>query len=81
MDFNFRSSGRSYLQFFYLSHILCSCTHQYWCDDVLDGFWGLGGGCQSDTGSETVPGQIFATIILAVWGSFTNIAKMCTPRK
>ena len=37
-DFYFRSSGRSNLQFFYLAHILCSCTHQYECDDVLDGF-------------------------------------------
>ena len=37
------------------SHILC----QYECDDVLDGFWGPGDGYRSDTGSETVPGQIF----------------------
>ena len=35
---------------------------QYECDDVLDGFGGPGDGCQSDTGSETVPGQIFASI-------------------
>ena len=42
------------MQFFYLAHILCSCVHQYECDDVLDGFWG--------PGSETVPGQIFASI-------------------
>ena len=54
-------------------HILCSYTRQYECDDVLDGFRGPGDGCRSDTGSETVPGQIFA-----VWDSF---AKICTSRK
>ena len=26
------------------------------------GFWGPGDGCRSDTGSETVPGQFFASI-------------------
>ena len=62
----FHGFGRSNLQFFYLAHILCSCmrTCQYECDNVLDGFWGPGDGCRSDTASETVPGQIFA-----VWGS------------
>ena len=60
VDFYFRGSGRSNLQFFYLAHILCSCMRQ--CDDVLDGFWGPGDGCRSDTGSETVPGQIFVCI-------------------
>ena len=64
MDLYFRNSGRSNLQFFYLAHILCSCTHQYECDDVLDGFWGPGDGCLSDTGSKTVPGQIIASINL-----------------
>ena len=59
MHFYFRGSGRSNLQFFYLAHTPCSCTRQYECDDVLDGFWGPGGGCRSDTGSKTVPGQIF----------------------
>ena len=49
-------------QFFYLARILCSCTCQYECDDVLDGFWGPGDGCRSDTGNETVPGQTFASI-------------------
>ena len=29
------------LQNFYLAHILCSCTRQYECDDVLYGFWGF----------------------------------------
>ena len=29
---------------------------------MSDGFWGPGDGCRSDTGSETVPGQIFASI-------------------
>ena len=38
-DFYFCCSGRSNVQFFYLAHILCSCTHQYECDDVLDGFY------------------------------------------
>ena len=61
-DFFSRCSGRSNLQFFYLPCILCSCTRQYECDDVLDGFWGPGDGCRSDTGSETVQGQIFARI-------------------
>ena len=50
------------VNFFYLVHILGSCTCQYECDNVLDGFWGPGDGYQSDTGSETVPGQIFASI-------------------
>ena len=58
----FCGSGRSNLQFFYLVHILCSCTRQYECDNVPDGVWGPGDGCRSDTGSETVPGQIFASI-------------------
>ena len=44
---------------FYLVHILCSCTHQYECED---GFLGPRDGCWSDTGSEAVPGQIFAGI-------------------
>ena len=61
-DFFFRGSGRSNLQFFYLAHILCSCAHQYECDYVLHGFWDPGDGCRSDTGSETAPGQIFASI-------------------
>ena len=49
--------------FLFLAHILCSYTRtcQYECDNVLDGFWGPGDGCRSDTGSETVPGQIFAS--------------------
>ena len=34
---------------------------QYEYGDVLDGFWGPGDGCRSDTGSETVPGPIFAS--------------------
>ena len=50
--FYFCGSGRSNL---------CSCTRQCECDNVLDGFWGPGDGCRSDTGSETVPGLIFAT--------------------
>ena len=62
MIFFSRSSGRSNLQFFYLAHFLCSCTRQYEYDDVLDGFLGTGDGCRSDTGSETVPGQISASI-------------------
>ena len=61
---------------FSICDILCSCTRQYECDDVLDGFWGQGDGCRSDTGSETVPVQIFAG-----WDSFANIANVCTPRK
>ena len=73
-DFYFRGSGRSNLQFFYLAHILCSCTRQYEYDDVRGGFCGPGDGCRSDTGNETVPGQIFV-----VWGSFANIVKNCTP--
>ena len=56
-----RGSRRSNLPFFYLAHILCTCTRQYEYDDVLDGFWGPGDGCRSDTGSETVPGPIFAS--------------------
>ena len=28
----------------------------------LMAFWGPGDGCRSDTGSETVPGQIFVSI-------------------
>ena len=48
-------AGRSDRHFFYLAHILCSCTRQYECDDVLDGFWGPGDGCWPDTGSEMVP--------------------------
>ena len=51
-DFSFRCSGRSNLQFFYLAHTLCSCTRQYECED------------RSDSGSETVPGQFFASINL-----------------
>ena len=47
--------------FLFSAHSVCTC--QYECDNVLDGFWGPGDGCQSDTGSETVPGQIFASII------------------
>ena len=35
---------------------------QYECDDVFDGFWGPEDGCRSNTGSETVPGQIFTSI-------------------
>ena len=61
-DFFPHHSVKSNLQFFYLAHILCSCTHQYECDNVLDGFWGPGGGCRPDTGRETVPGQIFTSI-------------------
>ena len=64
-DFYFRGSGWSNLQLFYLAHILFSCTCQYECDDVLDGFWGPGDGCRSATGGETVPGQIFASITAA----------------
>ena len=62
-DFYFRGSGRSNqsIRFFYLAHILCSCTRQE-CDNVLDGFWGPGDGCRLVTGSETVPGQIFVSI-------------------
>ena len=52
----------------YLSHILHSCTGQYECDDVLDGFGGPGEGFQLDTGSKTVPGQIFASIIFCSLG-------------
>ena len=74
--FYFRGSGRSNLC---LAHSLCSCMHQYECDDVLDGFCSPGDCCQLDAGSETVPGQFFVTI--AVWGSFANLAKICTPRK
>ena len=59
--FFLRGSGRSNLHFFYLAHILCSCTRQYECDDVVDGFWGPGNGCRLHTGSEAVPGQIFAS--------------------
>ena len=44
---------------FFLAHILCSWTHQYKCDDVLEGF---GDGRRSDTGSKTVLGQIFVNI-------------------
>ena len=62
VDIYFRGSARSKLQFFYLAHILCSCTRQYEYDNVLDGFWGPGDGCRSDTGSETIPGQLFASI-------------------
>ena len=40
------------LQCFYLEDTLCSCTRQYECVDVLDGFWGPGDGCRSDAGSE-----------------------------
>ena len=61
-DFFFAVPEGQMCIFFYLAHILCSCTCQYECDDVLDGFWGPGDGCRSDTGSETVPGQIFASI-------------------
>ena len=42
-------------QICYLAHILCSCTRQYECDNVLDGCW-------LDTGSEAVPGQIFVSV-------------------
>ena len=42
-------------QICYLAHILCSCTRQYECDNVLDGCW-------SDTGSEAVPGQNFVSV-------------------
>ena len=42
------------MQIFYLAHILCSCMRLY--------SWGPGDGCRSDTGSETVPRQTFATI-------------------
>ena len=75
-DFFFRGPEGQIRNFFYLAHVLCSCTCQYECDDVLDGFWGPGDGCRSDTGNETVPGQTFA-----VWSSFANIAKICTARK
>ena len=66
---------------FYLAYILCSCTRQYECDNVLDGFLRPGGGFRSDTGSETVPGQFSRVLIFLVWGSFANTAKICTPRK
>ena len=56
-DFYFHGSGRSNLQFFYLVHILCSCTRQYECDDVLDGFWGPGDGCRLDHGRMQVAKQ------------------------
>ena len=60
---NFRDSGKSNWHSFYLAHILCSYTYQYEWDDALDGFWDRDGdGCWSDTGSETVPGQIFTCI-------------------
>ena len=59
----FRGSGRSNMQFFHLVRILCSCTRQYECGDVLGGFWGPGDGFRSDTGSKTVAGQFFASII------------------
>ena len=76
-DFYFRGSGRSNLQFCYLVHILCSYMRQHECDDVLDGFWGPGDGCYSDTGSDTVPGQIFV-----LWDSFANnIMKIWTLQK
>ena len=52
-DFYIHSSRRSNWHLFYLVHILCSCTHLYECEYVLDGF--LGDGCQSVTGSEIVP--------------------------
>ena len=78
-DFNFRGSGRSNLQFFYLAHILCSYTRQYECDDVVDGFWGPGDGCRLHTGSEAVPGQIFASINFRGLGFIRK--KNCTPRK
>ena len=56
-DFYFYGSRRSNLQFFYIAHILCSCTRQYECNDVLDGFWGPGDGCQSDHGRIQVTKQ------------------------
>ena len=49
------ASGRSYQQLFYLVHIVCICTRQHECEDVLGGFLGPGGGCRSDIGSKTVP--------------------------
>ena len=45
-----------------LAHFLRSYTRQYECDNVLYGFWGPEDGYRSETGSETVPGQIFASI-------------------
>ena len=64
---------------FYFAHILCKCTSQYECNDVLDGFFSPGDGCRSDTGRETVPGQFSLVIIFGRhWDSF---AKMCTSRK
>ena len=69
----FCGSGRSNRQFFYLVHILCSCTRQYECDDVLDGFLGPGDSCRPDAGSETAPGQILRVLVFEVWDSFANI--------
>ena len=80
MDFYFCDSGRSNLSFFYLAHILCSCTRQYECDDVLDGFWGPGDGCQSDHGWIQVAKQcqdkFSRVLIFVVQGSFANIEKI-----
>ena len=62
-----------------------SCTRQYECADVLDGFWGPGNGCwRIHTSSETVPGQIFTSINFRSLGRFiqvANIVKIFTPRQ
>ena len=86
MDFYFRGSGRSNLQFFYLVHILCysSCMHQYECmsvtmfliafgvQEMADGRIQVAKQCQD---------RFPRLLIFAVWGSFANVVKICTPRK
>ena len=73
VDFDFRGSGRSNLHTKKIAHILCRCTHQYQCDDVLDGFWGPGDGCRSDTGSKTVPNFHKYSFVRSSWDSFANL--------
>ena len=81
VNFYFCGSGRSNWQLFYLTHILCSCTLQYECEDALDDFGVQEIFVGSDAGSETVLGQMFASTNFMVWDSFANIAKICTSQK
>ena len=57
--------------FLFSAHCVAACVSM----SVTMFLMAFGDGCQLDTGSETVQGQIFA-----VWDSFTNIVKICTLR-